>query len=76
MRTIGASEAVASVQKLVDIRTSKADLDQVLQVRNGIVHAGIAPRLEITEKIRLFVPDDRTNFDVPAHFYDEGPWSL
>ncbi|MBD2896215.1 hypothetical protein amrb99_51590 [Actinomadura sp. RB99] len=40
LRTIGANEAVARVQKIVDIRTSKADLDQVLHVRNGIVHAG------------------------------------
>ncbi|MDL4815989.1 hypothetical protein [Actinomadura opuntiae] len=40
LRTIGANEAVTRVQKLVDIRTSKADLDDVLQVRNGIVHTG------------------------------------
>ncbi|MEU4827709.1 hypothetical protein AB0H37_38090 [Actinomadura sp. NPDC023710] len=40
VRTIGAYEAVTRVRRLVDIRTSQTDLDQVLQVRNGIVHAG------------------------------------
>lgn len=40
VRTIGAYEAVTRVQRLLEINTDKAELDQLLHVRNGIVHAG------------------------------------
>jgi hypothetical protein len=41
VRTIGANEAVKRVRMLLDIETDSSELNRVLEVRNGTVHAGL-----------------------------------
>lgn len=38
--------------------------------------AGVPERLDIDQKIRMFLGGQRTDFELPEDFYDEGPWSI